>query len=169
MSHATATAGPPHHGLPADADPRLLEIAAFLLQHDDAAAVDPRGLGPHLLPHLFILVRETDVGGAPRLKIRLTGTAVDETFDRHVAGRCMEDFMHGPRSVDVLQNFHLCAIRRQPVWMRQVVTFAERYSRFIEGVIVPLRPDRLYGGLVQGDAALCGGHSQFECVWLSFD
>jgi hypothetical protein len=74
-------------------------------------------------------------------------------FHRTLDGHCLEEFLHGPHGAEVIQGFHECADTHVAVWMRQVVRLPERLPRFVEGVVVYLAPERLYGGLVVGDAA----------------
>jgi hypothetical protein len=142
-------------------DRRLRKLADQLLRKQDATEVNPAALGADVLPHLFVL----EVQGAAdqvRLRIRLTGTALDEAFQRPLVGRYLEDFIHGPRAGDVIDGFHQCATTREAVWMRQVVRIRDRLPRFVEGVAVHLAPDRIYGGLVVGELPTDVAEGSFE-------
>jgi hypothetical protein len=141
-------------------DSILRGIADYLLAQDNSSTVDPAAIGPQLLPYVYILDvgRDADV----RLRIRLTGTAIDHVFRRPLVGRMLEDFIHGPRGGDVIASFHHCARTREPLWMRQIVQLRDRAPRFVEGVAVYLGPDRIYGGLVVGDLSPPGAEPGFE-------
>lgn len=136
-------------------DDRLRRIADHLLPVQDRGPVDPLSIPPGLLPHLFVLSIEPGPPDRPiRLRVRLVGTALDQAFDRALAGHCLEEFMHGPRSAEVIRGFHGCATTREPVWMRQVVRIGDKTPRYVEGVAIFVAPDRIYGGLVVGEAAV---------------
>jgi len=142
-------------------DQRLRRLADQLLRKQDAAEVNPVALGADVLPYLFILeVQRPDE--QPRLRIRLTGTALDEAFQRPLVGRYLEEFIHGPRASDVIEGFHHCATTREPIWMRQVVRIRGRLPRFVEGIAVHLAPDRIYGGLVIGELPTDVAEGSFE-------
>lgn len=139
---------------------RVRAIADYLLGRSSAADVDPAALGARLLPHVFVLAIER----APplRLRIQLAGTALDTAFGQPLKAHCIEDFIHGPHGAAVVQGFHECAESGTPLWMRQVVSISGRMPRFVEGVVVPLPPDRIYGGLVVGEIAAAPPGGSFE-------
>ena len=134
-------------------DPRLRRIADYLLARHERRHIDPLDIAPDLLPHFFILEVEAPGTAKSRLRIRLVGTALDAAFGRSVRGRYLEEFLHGPRSIEVLQGFHSCQATRQPLWMRQVVRIGDKVPRFVEGVAVPVVPDLIYGGLILGETS----------------
>ena len=135
-------------------DARLRQIADYLLSHQRAHTIVPSTIGSKLLPHFFVLDVERAASGlAQNLRIRLTGTALDQIFGRPLVGRALEEFIHGPRGDKVIGGFHLCANKRTPTWMRQVVNLPNRVPRFVEGVAVFVEPERIYGGLIAGDVA----------------
>ena len=146
-------------------DSSLRGIADYLLAQNDSSTVDPVAIGPQFLPYVYIL----DVEREPhvRLRIRLTGTAIDQVFRRPLVGQLLEDFIHGPRGGDVIASFHHCVRTREPIWMRQIVHLKERAPRFIEGVAVYLEPDRIYGGLVVGELGFPGVEAGFERAALT--
>jgi hypothetical protein len=80
------------------------------------------------------------------LRIRLVGSALDEAFCRPLRGHTLEEFIHGPRGNEVIASFHHCADTSEPIWMRQVVQMRDRAPRFVEGVAIYLKPERIYGG-----------------------
>jgi hypothetical protein len=131
-------------------DPRLVQLADYLLSRKNAAEFYPASLRSEVLPLLYILQVEGR-DGAVRLRIRLAGRALDDAFGRSVAGHYLDEFIHGPRGRDVLGAFEICAVKHEPVWMRQVVRLRDRLPRFVEGIAVFLEPDRIYGGLVVGE------------------
>jgi hypothetical protein len=132
-------------------DKRLTELFRHLTPLSDWRAFDPTTLGGHLLPHLYVLDVEHDTtGDGVRLRVRLTGTALDQAFGRPLAGQLIESILHGPRAADVIKGFHHSALAREPLWMRQIVRIADKAPRFVEGIVVPLDPARIYGGLVIG-------------------
>jgi hypothetical protein len=145
-------------------DPRLQRIADYLACRHDREEIDPLSIAPALLPHFFILdIQNAAASEGPKLYIRLVGTALDMAFGRSVKGRFLEDFLHGPHSIDVLAGFYQCARDKQPIWMRQVVRIADRAPRFVEGVAFPVAPARIYGGLTLGeigDSRLAGFESR---------
>jgi hypothetical protein len=104
-------------------DTRLDRIAEYLMTRTLAAPVDPLTIAPDLLPHIFILTIEQ---GAPaqahRLRIRLTGTAIDAALGRRLIGRYLDEFMHGPQGSEVLDAFNRCAEGGAPIWMRQIAS-----------------------------------------------
>ncbi len=141
-------------------DSTLRGIADYLLAQKDSKTIDPVAIGPHLLPHVYILDVERDTN--VRLRIRLTGTTLDHIFRQPLAGHLLEEFIHGPRGDDVIAAFHHCTRSREPIWMRQIVHRKERAPRYVEGVAVYLEPERIYGGLVIGDLSFPGAEAGFE-------
>ena len=77
-------------------------------------------------------------------------------------GRRLEEFIHGPRGKDVIGRFQHCANTREPVWMRQIVQLRDRPPRFVEGVAIYLQPERIYGGLIVGEAIDRAAAETFE-------
>jgi len=147
-------------------DPKLRRIADYLLARLGRDDIDPIDIAPDLLPHFFILeIREQGASPAS-LHIRLVGTALDIAFGRCVRGHGLEDFLHGPRSVDVLNGFRRCHAERQPLWMRQVVRIGDKVPRFVEGVACPVMPNFIYGGLNLGEASGADEQPGFECQVL---
>jgi len=142
-------------------EPRVRQIADYLLGRTSAAEVDPAALGGRLLPHVFVLAIER-MRAELRLRILLAGTALDTAFGQPLKARCIEDFMHGPHGASVIQGFHDCAKHGTPLWMRQVVSIGGRMPRFVEGVVVHLPEDRIYGGLVVGEIAEAPPGGSFE-------
>lgn len=143
-------------------NPILREIADYLLNRDDGSPVDPLSVRPALLPHFYILDVLEDGAGLTRLRVRLTGTALDHAFGRSLRGQHMEDFLHGPRSQEVLHGFHGCAKSHAPLWMRQVVEIRGRPPRYVEGVAVFVAPNLIYGGLMVGELVGFNERSGFE-------
>ena len=138
----------------ASMDFRLRQIADHLMSLGDSSAFSPASISAKLLPHLFVLDIERDVAKrTPSLRIRLVGTALDEVFRRPLRGHTLEEYIHGPRGNDVIGSFHHCADSREPIWMRQVVHIRGKVPRFVEGVAIYLKPERIYGGLVVGQLA----------------
>jgi hypothetical protein len=144
-------------------DARLRRIADHLMALKDSRAFNPASVDPKLLPHMFVLDIERDsVERGLRLRIRLTGTAMDLSFRRPLRGHFLEDYIHGPRGGDVITGFHHCARTGEPLWMRQIVRIPQRMPRFVEGVVIYLESDRLYGGLVVGEYASPSAPENFE-------
>ncbi len=142
-------------------DLRLRRLAEHLRSRPRVADFSPAAVDPDLLPHLFVL--DIESGQDPiRLRIRLVGTALDQAFLRPLAGRHLEDFIHGPRGADVVEGFHQCAISHEPIWMRQVVRIREHLPRFVEGIAFYLDPDRVYGGLIVGELPTDVSEGSFE-------
>ena len=147
-------------------DSRLRDIADYLLTQKDWSQINPASIAANLLPLLFILDIEQGESGIA-LRIRLIGTAIDGVFRRPLKGRLLEDFIHGPRGMQVIESFHHCAATREPVWMRQVVPLKDEVPRFVEGVAVYVAPERVYGGLIVGEAALPSQQATFERTILA--
>jgi len=148
-------------------DPRLRQIADQLMTLGDSAAFSPASIGAKLLPHLFVLDIERDTTKrTTSLRIRLVGTALDDVFHRPLRGRTLEEFIHGPRGKEVIASFHHCADTRQPIWMRQIVHIRDRAPRFVEGVAIYLKPERIYGGLLVGEYAGSSAADSFERIPL---
>jgi hypothetical protein len=143
-------------------NPKLRRIADYLLARFERSHIDPLDIAPDLLPHFFILEMRGPDGSGSSLYIRLVGTALDSAFGRSVRGCYLEDFLHGPRSADVLKGFHQCHENSQPLWMRQVVRIGDKVPRFVEGVTFPVPPNFIYGGLMVGEASGDEGHIGFE-------
>lgn len=136
-------------------DSRLRELAGQLMAEAKAAALDPSRIDAKLLPYLFVLEAERRPSGdLSALRVRLTGTSLDQMFGRPLQGRALEEFVHGPRGDRVLEGFHHCAEKREALWMRQVVEFKERAPRFVEGIAVPFASDRICGGLIAGELVI---------------
>ena len=149
-------------------DVRLRRIADYLLAQRDAEEIKPAAVDADLLPHLFWLDVERNVDGQElRLRIRLVGTSIDRIFRRPLKGRYLEEFIHGPRGDRVIESFHHCAKTKEPIWMTQIVHLKDRMPRFVEGVVVHVAPERLYGGLLVGEAARESVHASFERVVIS--
>lgn len=142
-------------------DLRLRRLAEHLRNRRRVADFSPAAVDPDLLPHLFVLDIEPDQDSI-RLRIRLVGTALDQAFLRPLAGRHLEDFIHGPRGADVVEGFHQCAISHEPIWMRQVVRIREHLPRFVEGIAFYLDPGRVYGGLIVGELPTDVSEGSFE-------
>lgn len=147
-------------------DDRLRQIANKLVKFERAKDVRPRGIGAKLLPHLFILEIEMRAD-QPRLRVRLVGTALHQLFGRDLRGHHLEDFIHGPRGAEVIAGFHQVATSHTPLWMRQRVAMTDRAPRFVEGVVVFLSPNRLYGGLVAGE--FTASHSRTSLSGSTFE
>ena len=146
-------------------DLRLRQIADHLLTLNDSAAFNPASIGVKLLPHLFVLDIERDVSKRVcQLRIRLVGTAIDNVFRRPLQGHALEEYIHGPRGNEVIASFHHCADTHESLWMRQVVHIRDRAPRFVEGVAIYLKPERIYGGLIVGEFA--GLAESFERIPL---
>lgn len=141
--------------------PILATIADYLRDRPNPDAVDPAGMAPHLLPHIFIL--DIESGEQERcLRTRLTGTGIDVALDRSVRGKYLEDFLHGTHSAAVLAGFHACAATGEPIWMRQVVKFANRAPRYVEGIAYRIGATRIYGGLLFGEVSNHESSASFE-------
>ena len=133
---------------------RLRVLADYLLKCGSAADVNPREINAKSLPHFFILNIERGADGEFNgLRIRFTGTALDNAFQRKLLGNRLEDYVHGPRGGEVIAAFHDCAETGRALWMRQVVQLEARPPRFVEGIAIRFALDRIYGGLIVGDVA----------------
>lgn len=115
--------------------------------------VSPAAIPANLLPYIYVLDIETQ-GEQTRLRIRLTGSALDSFFNRPLKDRYLDEFIHGPRSNQVMAGFLDCVSGHEPLWMRQIAAPHGRPPRFVEGIVVPLAPARLYGGLSVGEFAV---------------
>jgi len=142
-------------------DQKLRRLSNYLLSNRSAADFNPAAVDSDALPHLFVLEIEP-VDEVLRLRIRLVGTALDEAFARPLAGRHLEEFIHGPRGADVVEGFHNCATTGEAIWMKQVVRIRDRLPRFVEGVAVHLGPARIYGGLIIGELPADVEEGSFE-------
>ena len=142
-------------------DQKLRRLADYLLSNRSVADFNPAAVDADALPHLFVLEIEA-AAEAVRLRIRLTGTALDEAFERPLAGRHLEEFIHGPRGADVVEGFQHCATTREAIWMKQVVRIRDRLPCFVEGVAVHLSPARIYGGLIIGELPADVEEGSFE-------
>lgn len=149
-------------------DDRLDRIARYFLTRRSVDEVNPLALGPDLLPLLYALDVERNAPAEPaKLRIRLTGTAVDEMFGRKITGLHLDDFLHGPRSARVLYAFHCCARAFDSFWMRQVVRIADRAPRYVEGVAIHVAPNRIYGGLLHGEVSSDAAQPSLELRLLT--
>jgi hypothetical protein len=148
-------------------DPRLGGIARYLFAHRSRALIDPLDIGAELLPHFYILEIQQQAGALPALHIRLAGTALDLALGRCVKGNDLNDFLHGPRSADVLAGFYHVALDQVALWMRQIVTIANKPPRFVEGVAVPVAPGLICGGLVFGEITIADVSAGFESQVLT--
>jgi len=144
-------------------DSRLRQLADQLFVQSDAGVIRPASIASNLLPHLFILdIEQLDVHPQLQLRIRLTGTAVDQIFGKPIGGRLLEEFVHGPRGDQVISGFHNCAKTHEPIWMRQIVHIQGKAPRFVEGIAIHLAPSRIVGGLVAGLVSTHAIASTFE-------
>jgi hypothetical protein len=146
--------------------PILADIADCLIAQGGAASLDPAAIPPALLPHIFVLDIDRGAAASVRLRIRLTGTAIDDVLGRRLKGRYLDEFMHGPQSAEVLGAFRLCAESGQPIWMRQIASLGHEVPRYVEGVAIRLNPDRLCGGLMIGEWTSVVRTPSFECAAL---
>ena len=148
-------------------DIRLRQIADLLMALQDSTQFNPALIGAKLLPHLFVLDVERDTSSRPlQLRIRLVGTAIDSVFRRPLQGHFLEDFVHGPRGNEVIASYHHCAETGEAVWMRQVAHIKDRAPRFVEGVAIYLKPERIYGALIVGEYADSAAAESFERITL---
>jgi hypothetical protein len=144
-------------------DNRLRQLADQLFVQSESDVINPAAIAKNLLPHLFILdIEYIDADRRLQLRIRLTGTAVDQIFGRPIGGRLLEEFVHGPRGDHVVAGFHDCARTREPIWMRQVVHIEGKAPRFVEGIAIHLGPSRIVGGLLAGVVSTLSGGNTFE-------
>jgi len=144
-------------------DPRLDQIAQYLLARSDASEFSPTAIEAPLLPHLFILdIVRDPASRAPGLRIRLVGTAIERAFGRSLKGLMLDAIIRGPRGDKVLERFRHCADTREPLWMRPVLQMREGPPRHVEGVAVYLNPERIYGGLIVGEPATDATQEGFE-------
>ena len=144
-------------------DPRLHQIASYFLARREAAEFSPQTIGGSLLPFLFVLeIERAPSNWVSGLRVRLVGTALDRAFGQPLKGQKLEDFIHGPKSDDVLKAFRHCATTRDPVWMRQLVYMRERQARSVEGVVTYLEPERLYGGVIVSEVTTRLVRESFE-------
>lgn len=143
-------------------DPVLRRIADYLMHHPNRSEIDPLDIGADLLPHFYILQILPRPEAHPRLLVRLVGTSLDAGLGRSACGHDLTDFLHGGRTVDVLEGFYRCAATQTGIWMRQVVQLGNRPSRYVEGVALPVAPDQICGGLIFGEVAIKNGLSSFE-------
>ena len=130
----------------------LADLSAVLLKCRASSEFEPRAYAS-LLPHIYILDVELPEGSPPLLKVRLSGTSLDQIFQRTTKGHYLHEYIHGPRGDDVLSAFRSCATTQGAMWLRQVVQISDRPARYIEGIAVWLAPDRIYGGLIAGALA----------------
>src|ERR1041385_2408264 len=137
-------------------DSRLRSIAEYLLARRRADEVKPFELPSKLLPQIYVLEIEGE-GEHLRLRVRLTGSGLDAFFKQSLQGRYLDEFIHGPRSEQVMRAFQGCASSHDPLWMRQIVALHGRPPRVVEGIVVWLAPARLYGGLLLGELVSGGG------------
>jgi hypothetical protein len=150
-------------------DSRLRQIADYFLAQKTVATIDPVAIGAKLLPHVFTLAIERDPAShALQLRIRLIGTAIDDAFGRPLKGHVLEEYIHGPRGAQVIDAFHHCAARQEPMWLRQIVQIPDKLPRFVEGVAIYIEPERIYGGLVFGEIADGPAQAGFESAALKF-
>ena len=86
-------------------DQKLRVLADYLLARNDASDVKPRDIDAKALPHLFILnIERSAEGKRSGLRVRFTGTALDNAFQRKLVGSLIEDHVHGRRASDVLES-----------------------------------------------------------------
>jgi len=150
-------------------DSRLRQLADELFVQADAGVIVPGAISGKVLPLMFVLDIERDKIERTelRLRVRLTGTAVDRIFTRSTGGHLLEEFLHGPRGDKVIDGFHHCANTGEPLWMRQVVLFEGKAPRFVEGIAIYLTSERICGGLVAGELATQLKSGVFEREVLS--
>ena len=144
---------------------QLERLVDYFRTLNTAADFSPTAVPTDLLPIVYVL----DIEASPellRLKIRLTGTALDIAFGRSVTGKYLEEFMHGPRGADVLAGFRQCAKAKNAIWMRQTVRIKDNLPRYVEGVAFYVVPDRIYGGLIVGELHSQVSDNSFELIEL---
>jgi len=144
-------------------DSRLRQLTDELFEHANCGVINPGAISAGLLPHVFMLdIENGATAGTIQLRIRLTGTAVDQIFDRPICGHLLEEYVHGPRGEQVIKGFHHCALTREAIWMRQVAQFPGRATRFVEGIAVHVVPGRIVGGLLAGEVSAQQAGNSFE-------
>ena len=123
-----------------------------------------------LWPHLYLL----DVTKDDRLKVRVMGQHIREVVGQSCTGRCLDEFMHGPKSRDVLGAYAACARDGLAVRMFQRVILPERPIVTVFACAVPLvdegRVARLaglmHGVVTPSQYTLTEAESIFEAKWM---
>ena len=139
----------------------LAELAKYLLSCRVREDFKPMSI-PALLKQVYILdVERGPNAHGTKFRIKLTGTGLDSIFGRAVSGRYLDEFIHGPRGAEVLAAYQQCAQDRAPCWMRQLVNIGNSPTRYVEGIMVYLDPQLIYGGLVAGKLSI-SSDSHFE-------
>ena len=92
---------------------------------------------PQIWPHLYLL----DVIDDGRFHVRLTGDHIREMLGRDCRGCFMDQFLHGPKSQDVMAGFRHCALESRAVRMAQTVRMPNRPQMQIVACAAPLVAD----------------------------
>ena len=103
----------------------------------DLAGFDVLAYEPSFWPHLYLL----DVTAADRLQVRLVGQHIRDMMGRRCQGHFMDEFLHGPRSRDVMATFAACVRDRRAARMSQSIILPDRPVLLVTACVVPLFHD----------------------------
>ena len=147
------------------------QIASFVDQtRTHLGDFDVLNYAPPIWPHLYLL----DVVADGRLVVRVIGQGIRDIVGRPCVGLFVDEFMHGPRSRDVVQTYAACVRDGRAVCMSQCVMLPERPVVTIKACAVPL----FHGGVVAKVTGVMHGiatpaqysldeaQSRFEAHWM---
>ena len=147
------------------------QLTSFVDQtRTDLADFDVLNYAPPIWPYLYLL----DVVANDRLRVRVIGQGIRDVVGRPCVGLYLDEFMHGPRSRDVVKTYAACVRDGRAVCMSQCVMLPERPVVTIKACAVPL----FHGGQVAKVTGVMHGmatpalhsideaQSRFEAHWM---
>ncbi len=147
------------------------QLASFVDQTGThLAGFDVLNYAPPIWPHLYLL----DVVANDRLMVRVIGQGIRDVVGRACVGLYLDEFMHGPRSQDVIKTYAACVRDGRAVCMSQCVMLPERPVVTIKACAVPLFQGGHVAkvtGVMHGIAtralySLDEARSSFEAHWM---
>ncbi len=147
------------------------QLSSFVDQtRTDLAGFDVLNYAPPIWPHLYLL----DATADGRLVVRVIGQGIRDIVGRPCVGLYLDEFMHGPRSRDVVRTYAACVRDGRAVRMSQCVMLPERPVVTIKACAVPLF-DRgrvakvtgvMHGMTTRARYSLDEARSSFEAHWI---
>ena len=103
----------------------------------DLSGFDVLNYEPAFWPHLYLL----DVTASDRLLVRLVGQHIRDMLGRQCRGHFMDEFLHGPKSRDVMATFAACVRDRCAAYMTQSIVLPNRPVFRVVAGAMPLFDD----------------------------
>ena len=121
-------------------EPGIREILRFWLERRPGGGVptrrsiDPAGIPPHLLPHLFLYAREQD----GRFCCRLIGTELVRVFGGNETGRCLDELLPPAVARQRARLFRQTLDTGRPIYYRGLAVMPGGKQRRYGRILLPV-------------------------------